>query len=70
VKVIKNSMKLGKCSKLAPRFWGPFEMLACIVPVAYQLELLTNLKVHNIFHILLIKKYVHEPTHVIDWNLL
>ena len=35
--------------------------------VAYQLDL-PNLKVHNFFHIFVLKKYVHDDTHVINWN--
>ena len=36
--------------------------------VAYQLTLHPNLKVHNGFHISILKKYVHDATHVINWN--
>jgi hypothetical protein len=70
VKAQKSSLKLGNCAKLAPRFCGPFELLARIGPVAYQIALLANLRVHNVFHISLLKKYVHDPTHMIDWNLV
>ena len=27
-----------------------------------------NLRVHNVFHISVLKKYVHGATHVINWN--
>ena len=36
--------------------------------MADQLDLLPNLKVHNVFHISVLKKYVHDATHVINWN--
>ena len=32
------------------------------------MALSSNLKVHNIFHISVLKKYVHDATHVINWN--
>jgi len=70
VKDRKISLKLENCSKLAPRLYGPFEILAQIGPVAYQLALPTNLRIHNVFHVSLLKKYVHDPTHMIDWILV
>jgi hypothetical protein len=39
LKARKISLKLGNCAKLAPRFCGPFEILARIGPLAYQLAL-------------------------------
>ena len=27
-----------------------------------------NRKVHNVFHISVLKRYVHDATHVINWN--
>jgi hypothetical protein len=64
------SLKLGNCAKIAPRFCGPFEILSRIGPIAYQLALPANLRIHNVFHVSLLKKYVHDPTHMIDWNLV
>ena len=70
VKPRKNSFKLGSCAKLAPRYFGPFEILARVGPVAYQLTLSPNLRIHNVFHVSILKKYVHDTTHVIDWNVI
>jgi hypothetical protein len=34
--------------------------------LAYQLQLPENVKVHNVFHVSLLKKYVADPSHVLD----
>ena len=36
VKPKKISFKLGICAKLAPRYYGPFEILARVRTVSYQ----------------------------------
>ena len=64
----KSSLSLGGYAKLAPRYCGPFEILSRIGHVAYQLALPLNLRVHNVFHNSILKKYVHDATHVINWN--
>ena len=64
----KSSLRFGSCAKLAPRYCRPFEVLSRIGHVAYQLALPPNLKVHNVFHISVLKKYVHDATHVINLN--
>ena len=70
VKARRNSLKLGSCSKLAPIFSCPFEILTQIRPMVYQLALPANLKVHNVFHVSLLKRYIHDPTHISDWNMV
>ena len=62
----KISLILGSCDKLTPRYCRPFEILSRIGQVAYQLALPLNLKVHNVFHISVLKIYVHDATHVIN----
>ena len=66
----KSSLILGKYSKLEPRYYGPFEILARVGTVAYQLALPPTIKVHNVFHVSILKRYIHEDTHVIDWNVI
>ncbi|XP_057834269.2 uncharacterized protein LOC131044838 [Cryptomeria japonica] len=67
----KSSIKFGKSSKLALRFVGPFEVLEEINPVAYRIALLPTLaRMHNVFHVSYLKKYILGDNHVIDWNAL
>ena len=70
VKEKKSSLKLGSSAKLSPRYCGPFEMLERIGPVAYRLALLASTRAHNVFHVSLLKKYVHDPSHVINWDVI
>ena len=48
--------------KLAPRFIGPFRIVARRGTVAYQLDLPGDLSgIHNVFHISQLRKYVSNP---------
>jgi hypothetical protein len=70
VKANKSSMKLGNCSKLVARYCGLFEILEMIGPVAYMLALPACMTIHNVFHVSLLKKYIPNANHVIDWNVI
>jgi hypothetical protein len=64
------SLRMETCSKLAPHYYGPFNILERVGPIAYRLALPLTIKAHYVFHISLLKKYVHDANHVIDWNLI
>ena len=38
--------------------------------VAYELAFPAHVRVHNVFHAYLLKKYVYDTKHVVDWSLL
>ncbi|KAL5541347.1 hypothetical protein UlMin_045674 [Ulmus minor] len=60
-------MRFGKKGKLSPRFIGPFEILERVGKVAYKLALPPELSsVHNVFHVSMLKKYVSDPSHVLE----
>ncbi|XP_019183623.1 PREDICTED: uncharacterized protein LOC109178423 [Ipomoea nil] len=59
-------MRFGKKGKLSPRFIGPYEILERVGSLAYRLALPLELeRVHDVFHVSQLKRYVHDPTHVL-----
>jgi hypothetical protein len=68
---MKGVMRFGKMGKLSPRYVGPFLVTEVVGSVAYRIELPSNLAgVHDVFHVSMLRKYVHYPLHVIDFEPL
>lgn len=66
----RSSLRAKIHTKLAPRFVGPFEILVGVGSIAYQLVLPPHIKIHDVFHISLLKKYIVSRSHVIDRNVI
>jgi hypothetical protein len=55
---------------MTPWYCGPFEILDRVGNVAYKLVLPPTIKAHNVFHVSLLKKYVHDSNHIIKWSVI
>ena len=64
VKPKRISLRAKTHTKIAPRFVGPFKIIARVGPIAYQLG------IHDVFHVSLLKKYIFDKTRVIDQDVL
>ena len=63
----KGVVRFGKRGKLSPRYIGPFEIVERIGSVAYRLDLPEELsRDHNVFHISMLRKYISDPSHVLE----
>ena len=63
----KGVVRFGKLGKLNPRYIGSFEIVDGIGPVAYRLDLLEEFsRVHNVFHISMLRKYIPDSSHVLE----
>ncbi|XP_073317257.1 uncharacterized protein [Primulina huaijiensis] len=63
---LKGVMRFVKKGKLSPRFIGPFEILDRVGDQAYRLALPPDLdRVHNVFHVSMLRKYIPNPSHVL-----
>ena len=62
----KRVLRFGRRGKLRPKYIGPYEIIARVGSIAYRLALPPELsKVHNVFHVSMVCKYIPDPYHVI-----
>ena len=64
-------MRIGSCAKLAPFYFGLFEILERITPISYQLVLPPSLShIHDVFHVSILRQYIPNVIHALDWDTL
>jgi hypothetical protein len=52
-------------AKLAPWYYGPFQVIEQIGPVSYRLRLPSRARIHDVFHVVFLKKFEGDaPTTV------
>ncbi|XP_074265810.1 uncharacterized protein LOC141588259 [Silene latifolia] len=67
VSPIKGVIIFGKRGKPRQKFIRPYKILDRVGEVAYRLALPPALdKFHNVFHVSQLRKYVSDPTHVLE----
>jgi hypothetical protein len=68
---LKGVHRFGIKGKLAPRYVGPFFIIAKRGELAYQLELPSTFpKIHDIFHVSQLKRCFKDPIHGVDHEAL
>jgi hypothetical protein len=63
---MRNVYRFGNKGKLSPRYVRPFQVVKQVSPLAYKIEMASNLTgVHDVFHVSQLQKCVHDPSQVI-----
>ena len=66
LKIWVGVLRFGSRGKLSPRYIGPYDIVSKVGPVAYKLKLPLELsRIHDTFHVSMLRKYIPDPSHVI-----
>ena len=52
--------------KLSPKFLSLYQILGRIGPAAYEIALPQFANLHSVFHVSQLRKYVPDPSHVLE----
>lgn len=67
----KGIVRFGTTGKLSPRYISPFDIIARVGSLAYRLQLPESMSgIHNVFHVSMLRKYLRDPDHKIDLELI
>ncbi|XP_074263522.1 uncharacterized protein LOC141586246 [Silene latifolia] len=67
VSPMNGVMRFGKRGKLSQKYVGPYDILDRVKEVAYRVALpLALARVHNVFYVSQLRKYVSDPSHVLE----
>ncbi|GMH05041.1 hypothetical protein Nepgr_006881 [Nepenthes gracilis] len=67
---VKGTFRFGVKGKLKPRFIGPFEIPGKGREVVWLALPPFVAAYHDVFHVSMLRKYIHDPAHVIDYGTL
>ncbi|CAM0951142.1 unnamed protein product [Alopecurus aequalis] len=59
---VQNSVLRRSNNKLAFRYFGPYKVNRCINPVAYEMDLPAESKIHPVFHVSQMRKFLRPGT--------
>ncbi|XP_075515528.1 uncharacterized protein LOC142550175 [Primulina tabacum] len=67
VSPMRGVVRFSKAGKLNPRYVGPFEILERVGTLACRLALPPSMsRIHNVFHVSQPRRYIPDPSHVLE----
>ena len=60
----RTSLKDSKSHKLAPNFYGPYQLCKLVGQVAYALDIPNKEKIHDVFHVSCLDNILGTTTHL------
>ncbi|XP_073300552.1 uncharacterized protein [Primulina huaijiensis] len=67
VSPMRGVFRFSNAGKLNPRYVGPFEILKKVGTLACRLALSPSMsRIHNVFHVSQLRRYIPDPSHVLE----